>query len=98
MRLVGLPGPAPGTLLASLGLLLLDLGAVEEDQLDQLGRGAGEHDGSRETLAHDHGQQAAVVEVAVRDEDGIHVRRVVGQRDAAALRFQPASPGRARNR
>ena len=67
----GLASAAPGPLLAAFGLLVLDLGAVEEDQLDELGRGPRQEHRAAEALPHDDGQQPAVVEVGMRDEDGV---------------------------
>ena len=71
--MAGLPSQSAGPLLAAARLLALDLGAVEEDQAGQLGRGSGEEDGPAEALAHDDGQEAAVVEMGVGDEEGIDV-------------------------
>ena len=73
---------APLPARVALGELLLQPAAVEQDDLDQLGRRRGQEDGPLEALAHDHRQVPAVVEVRMSDEDGIHGCRVEAHRHA----------------
>jgi hypothetical protein len=80
-RLVGV-APLPAR--APFRELLLEPAAVEEDDLDQLRARAREVDGAAEARADGQRQEAAVIEVGVRDQDRIQGGGVEAQRHPVA--------------
>ena len=52
-----------------LGVLLLDVGGVQQHDLQQLGGEAGGEDAALEALLDEHGNPAGVVDVGVGDQD-----------------------------
>ena len=67
--------------------LLLELGGVEQDETRELGRGRGAQDRAAEALADEERQQAAMVEVGVREHHGVERRGIDAQRHAVADRI-----------
>ena len=56
-------------------LVLLDVRGVQEQVVDEVGRGVGGVDGPREALAHEERQPAAVVQVRVGQQDRVDLVR-----------------------
>ncbi len=63
----------------ALRVLLLELARVEQHESGELDRAPGGVDGPVEALGHDVGDEAAVIQVRVGQDDGVEARRVVGQ-------------------
>jgi len=59
-----------------LGVFLLEVGGVEEEDLGQVLRGRGAVDGPAKALLDQAGHAADVVEVGVGEHDGVHPDRV----------------------
>ena len=82
--LLGMP-PLPAH--RPLGQLLLQLARVEQHQRGQLDRAVGGVDRPAIALVDDVRDEAAVVEVGVRQQDGVDIGRVIGKRyDVACAR------------
>jgi hypothetical protein len=64
--------------------LLLEPAAIEQHELDQLGRGGGQVDRPGVALLDHDRQVAAVVEVGVGDEEGVERLRIEAERDPVA--------------
>ena len=75
----------------ALGELLLEPPGVGQDEAGQLDRAGGRPDRPAEALAHDDRDQAAVIEMGVRQQDGVEVGRLVAQRHAVADRLVRAA-------
>jgi len=80
-RMPPLPAPVP------LRELLLEPAAVHQDDLRELGCRARQVDRAGEALPDDDGQEPAMVEVRVGDEDRVKLGRVVPERDAVPDRL-----------
>src|SRR5690606_8122115 len=65
--------PTPG---CAPGVAFLDMGAVGQHHPEQVGGGGGRVDGAAETVADELGQQAAVVDVCVGQQDEVDRCRV----------------------
>ncbi len=75
----------------ALGELLVEVSGVEEDEGSQLDRAGGGVDRPAESLADQHGQEAAMVQVGVGQHDRIQLGRVERERDPVADRLVGAA-------
>ena len=80
-RDVGMPG---GPVAVPLGVFLLELAGVEQDQRGQLYGAAGRIDGALEAFGDYVRNEAAMVEMGVGQDDCVQRGRVVGQGNAVA--------------
>lgn len=68
-----------GAAVEVVGVFLLDLCGVEHDDAGDVGGGGGAVDGAVVAAAGEHGESAAVVEVAVGEDDGVEFVEIGGE-------------------
>jgi len=71
-------------------VFLLQLGAVEEDELRQVAGGVGGEDLAAKAIGMQHWQPPAMVEVGVGEEGSVHVARGEGELFVARFQRPPA--------